>query len=72
MLSIIKWFSRPVLGKVRLKIEFATGIGSSNLFLQRQKSGFSEIPLNSFFFLYHCRRTFSVNLSVAFWKHRLK
>lgn len=51
MLSIIKWFSRQVLGKIGLKIEFATGIGCSNLCLQRQKTDFSEIPLNSFFLL---------------------
>lgn len=48
MLSIIKWFSRQLSGKIHLKLSLQQ-VSVVVLCLQRQTSELSEIPLNSFF-----------------------
>lgn len=48
MLSIIKWFSRQVSGKIHLKLSLQQ-LSVVVICLQRQTSELSEIPLTSFF-----------------------
>lgn len=48
MLSVIKWFSRQVSGKIHLKLSLQQ-LSVVVICLQRQTSELSEIPLTSFF-----------------------